>query len=115
MYGSLKSHQAWVPLPVAMTMVGGIDAGMTESASAMVVGSAFLLWASDRRSKSAQNPLMPAISSDAQRRDGAVIHSGQSNANVDVQATRHSSTNSAAAAMSRYQCDRLSGSVQSRT
>jgi len=41
-YGSLKSHQAWAPLPVAITTVGGMHSGMMEIASAMVAGSAFV-------------------------------------------------------------------------
>ena len=65
-YGSLKSHQACAPLPVAITTVGGMHSGMMEIASAMVAGSAFVC-ASDFKSRSAQKPLMPATSSDTQR------------------------------------------------
>ena len=62
--------------PGVRAVAGGDDDGgrhrrrEMERASGIVAGSAFLLCASDRRSRSAQNPLMPAISSDTQRRAG---------------------------------------------
>ena len=81
----------------------------------MVAGSALLLCASDCRSRSAQKPQMPGDLVGRAAVRGPWSAFDRPDAHVDVQAASTCPTNSAAAATSRNQWDRLSCSVHSRT